>query len=62
MNIYKSSPSPLPAPPEAALVPPANPLTPGSHPVLPPHNFMIAADSVVVLLELDVQWDLAGTH
>ena len=26
------------------------------------HNFMTAADSAVVLLELDIQWDLAGTH
>ena len=26
------------------------------------HNFMTAADSAVVLLELSVQWDLAGTH
>ena len=26
------------------------------------NNFMTAADSAVVLLELNVQWDLAGTH
>ena len=26
------------------------------------HNCMAAADSAVVLLELDVQWDLAQTH
>ena len=26
------------------------------------HNCMTAADSAVVLLELDVQWDLARTH
>ena len=26
------------------------------------HNFMAAADSAVVLLELDVQWDYAATH
>ena len=26
------------------------------------HNCMTAADSAVVLLELDVQWDLARSH
>ena len=26
------------------------------------HNCMAAADSAVVLLELNVQWDLAQTH
>ena len=26
------------------------------------HNCMAAADKAVVLLELDVQWDLARTH
>ena len=26
------------------------------------HNCMAAADSAVVLLEFDIQWDLARTH
>ena len=26
------------------------------------HNFMAAADSAIILLELDVQWDQAATH